>query len=150
MAAVPHRNSLVAAATPCWGSNCESCSRRSSSTRCGGHCCQCHRIGNGGRCSRNCWSGRRSRGAFLGRVLSEKRAGHLCQLLDAVGDVPTDELVDILTQKCSLPKSRAVLMVKTMENLQIYRSQGSLFSGKDSTITVRDLLKWGARVNKDE
>ena len=67
-----------------------------------------------------------------------------------VGDVPTDELVDILTQKCSLPKSRAVLMVKTMENLQIYRSQGSLFSGKDSTITVRDLLKWGARVNKDE
>mmetsp|Transcript_2957 Transcript_2957/g.7490 ORF Transcript_2957/g.7490 Transcript_2957/m.7490 type:complete len:217 (+) Transcript_2957:2-652(+) len=53
--------------------------------RCGGHCCQCHRIGNGGRCSCNCWSGRRSRGAFLGRVLSEKRAGHLCQLLDAVG-----------------------------------------------------------------
>jgi len=41
-------------------------------------------------------------------------------------------------------------MVKTMENLQIYRSQGSLFSGKDSTITVRDLLKWANRVNKDE
>lgn len=49
-----------------------------------------------------------------------------------------------------MPKSRAVLMVKTLENLQIYRSQGSLFSGKDSTITVRDLLKWANRVNKDE
>ena len=41
-------------------------------------------------------------------------------------------------------------MVKTMENLQIYRSQGSLFSGKDSTITVRDLLKWANRVKNDE
>jgi midasin (ATPase involved in ribosome maturation) len=49
-----------------------------------------------------------------------------------------------------MPQSRAVLMVKTMENLQIYRSQGSLFSGKDSTITVRDLLKWANRVNNDE
>ena len=39
-------------------------------------------------------------------------------------------------------------MVKTMENLQIYRSQGSLFAGKDSTITVRDLLKWANRVSK--
>lgn len=66
-----------------------------------------------------------------------------------VGDVPTDELQEILVQKCELPKSRAVLMVKTMENLQIYRSQGSLFAGKDSTITVRDLLKWANRVAKD-
>tara|TARA_B110000285_G_scaffold230758_1_gene297953 strand:+ start:197 stop:400 length:204 start_codon:yes stop_codon:yes gene_type:complete len=41
-------------------------------------------------------------------------------------------------------------MVKTMENLQIYRSQGSLFAGKDSTITVRDLLKWANRVGKGE
>ena len=71
-------------------------------------------------------------------------------ILIKVGDVPTDELRDILERKCSLPQSRANLMVKTMESLQIYRAQGSLFSGKDSTITVRDLLKWGTRVNKDE
>jgi len=38
-------------------------------------------------------------------------------------------------------------MVKVMENLQIYRSTGSIFSGKESTITVRDLLKWAGRVN---
>ena len=71
-------------------------------------------------------------------------------ILIKVADVPTEELLEILIQKCSLPKSRASLMVKTMENLQIYRSQGSLFSGKNSTITVRDLLKWANRVNKDE
>ena len=39
-------------------------------------------------------------------------------------------------------------MVKTLENLQIYRSQSTLFSGKDSTITVRDLLKWAKRANE--
>lgn len=71
-------------------------------------------------------------------------------ILIKVGDVPTNELEEILVQKCSLPKSRAGLMVKTLENLQIYRSQGSLFSGKESTITVRDLLKWANRVNHDE
>lgn len=64
-----------------------------------------------------------------------------------VRDVPTDELKIILEKKCNLPTSRAVLMVKVMENLQIYRSQASIFSGKDSTITVRDLLKWAGRIN---
>jgi midasin len=61
--------------------------------------------------------------------------------------VPTDELQEILEKKCSLPASRASLMVKTMESLQIYRSQTNLFSGKNSIITVRDLLKWAGRIN---
>ena len=69
-------------------------------------------------------------------------------ILIKVQDVPTDELQDILIQKCELPKSRAEVMVKTMENLQIYRSQESLFSGKNSTITVRDLLKWAERISR--
>jgi midasin (ATPase involved in ribosome maturation) len=38
-------------------------------------------------------------------------------ILIRVQDVPTDELLDILIQKCCLPKSRAELLVKTMENL---------------------------------
>ena len=38
-------------------------------------------------------------------------------------------------------------MVKVMEALQLYRSQANLFSGKNATITVRDLLKWAGRVN---
>lgn len=64
-----------------------------------------------------------------------------------VRDVPTEELKEILEKKCKIPASRSCLMVKVMEELQIYRSQGNLFSGKDSTITVRDLLKWAGRVN---
>lgn len=38
-------------------------------------------------------------------------------------------------------------MVKVMAQLQIYRSKESIFSGKNSTITVRDLLKWAGRIN---
>ena len=68
-------------------------------------------------------------------------------VLIRVGDVPLDELLEILMKKCSLPKSRASLMVKVMENLQIFRSQSNLFSGKNSIITVRDLLKWAGRIN---
>ena len=68
-------------------------------------------------------------------------------VLIKVPDVPTDELQEILEKKCSLPASRASLMVKTMESLQIYRSQTNLFSGKNSIITVRDLLKWAGRIN---
>jgi len=64
-----------------------------------------------------------------------------------VRDVPTEELKEILERKCGIPASRSSLMVKVMEDLQIYRSSGNLFSGKDSTITVRDLLKWAGRVN---
>ena len=67
-----------------------------------------------------------------------------------VANVPTAELVEILVKKCELPKSRATLMVKTMDNLQIYRSKGNLFAGKNSTITVRDLLKWGERLKGAE
>ena len=63
-----------------------------------------------------------------------------------MGEVPPIELVEILIHKSKMPKSRAELMVKVMENLQIYRTQGNLFSGKESVITVRDLLKWANRL----
>lgn len=71
-------------------------------------------------------------------------------VLIKVSDVPTDELKEILVQKCSLPPSRAGLMVKVMEDLQIFRSQTNLFSGKNSIITVRDLLKWAGRINQSQ
>ena len=67
-------------------------------------------------------------------------------ILINVGEVPPIELVEILIHKSKMPKSRAELMVKVMENLQIYRTQGNLFSGKESVITVRDLLKWANRL----
>ena len=43
-------------------------------------------------------------------------------VLIKVSDVPTDELKEILIQKCSMPASRASLMIRVMESLQIYRS----------------------------
>ena len=43
-------------------------------------------------------------------------------VLIRVLDVPTEELKEILVQKCSMPLSRASLMIKVMEQLQIYRS----------------------------
>jgi midasin len=33
-----------------------------------------------------------------------------------------------------------------MEQLQIYRAGNNLFAGKESTVTVRDLLKWATRL----
>ena len=68
-------------------------------------------------------------------------------MLIRVLDVPTEELKDILIQKCAMPASRASLMIRVMEQLQIYRSHANLFSGKNAIITVRDLLKWAGRVN---
>eukprot|EP00347_Sterkiella_histriomuscorum_P024492 403330924 len=69
-------------------------------------------------------------------------------ILINVNEVPKDELQLILIHKCSMPQTRAKLMVEVMENLQIYRSQGNIFSGKESTITVRDLLKWANRLRQ--
>ena len=69
-------------------------------------------------------------------------------ILINVGEVPHVELIEILIHKSKMPKSRAELMVKVMENLQIYRTQGNLFSGKESVITVRDLLKWANRLQE--
>ena len=43
-------------------------------------------------------------------------------VLIRVHDVPPEELKEILIQKCSMPASRASLMIKVMEQLQIYRS----------------------------
>jgi midasin len=64
--------------------------------------------------------------------------------------VPLEELTEIITQKCKVPKSRSLKMIKVMEQLQLYRSSHSIFSGKESIITVRDLIKWANRVNMDD
>jgi midasin len=66
-------------------------------------------------------------------------------VLIRVSDVPTEELQEILIKKCALPASRASLMVKVMENLQIFRSQSNLFSGKNSIIALEGFLLLGER-----
>jgi len=64
-----------------------------------------------------------------------------------VPEMQLSELQEIVSKKCSVAPSRAKKMVKVMENLQLYRSSQAVFSGKESIITVRDLIKWAGRVN---
>ena len=37
-------------------------------------------------------------------------------------------------------------MVEVLKQLKLYRSYSNILAGKESVITVRDLLKWGNRL----
>ncbi|RWS13574.1 hypothetical protein B4U79_11757 [Dinothrombium tinctorium] len=60
-------------------------------------------------------------------------------------EIPSKELETILHQKCHLPLSYAVKMVGTLTELRVRRRESSLFYGKNSFITLRDLFRWGER-----
>ena len=60
-------------------------------------------------------------------------------------DLTDQDLIKILEKRCELPQSRAKLQVAIMKELQLIRSQQNVFAGKESVITIRDLLKWGKR-----
>jgi midasin len=62
-----------------------------------------------------------------------------------VNDIPSDELVSLLTSRCGCPQSHATLLVTVMTSLRQMRSQDSVFLGSESFITPRDLLRWAAR-----
>eukprot|EP00536_Pseudo-nitzschia_multiseries_P001226 jgi/Psemu1/180444/e_gw1.15.197.1 len=62
-----------------------------------------------------------------------------------VGDIPSDEMSQILEKRCGCPPSHAKLLVKIMVDLRLKRSKSNLFLGKDSFITPRDLLRWAER-----
>ncbi len=61
-------------------------------------------------------------------------------------ELPDDELLTIVEQKCNLPKTYATLLIKTISELKTKRSQVSgIFLGKNSLITLRDLFRWARR-----
>jgi midasin len=62
-----------------------------------------------------------------------------------VDDIPSNEMVTILERRCGCPPSHAKLLVKIMLDLRHRRSMNSVFLGKDSFITPRDLLRWAER-----
>ena len=64
----------------------------------------------------------------------------------SVGDMPYLELQTILEERSKVPKKQAVLMVETLKQLRLYRSSSNVLAGKESVITVRDLLKWAHRL----
>ncbi|CAF1119887.1 unnamed protein product, partial [Rotaria sordida] len=60
-------------------------------------------------------------------------------------NLPQYELEIIIEKKCQLPKTYSKLLIQTMIDLQKYRSQKGIFSGKTSLITLRDLFRWAQR-----
>lgn len=62
-----------------------------------------------------------------------------------VPDIPSSELVNILHLRCGSPLSHAKQLVSVMEGLRQRRGSSSVFLGRDSLITPRDLLRWAGR-----
>ena len=63
-----------------------------------------------------------------------------------VDDLPTSELQEVIERRCILPATNAEKMIAVMHKLQQQRDSHSLFLGKGSLITVRDLFRWGERM----
>ena len=60
-------------------------------------------------------------------------------------DLHAKDLVTIVKARCDIPETRAKTLVDVMESLKLVRSRQNFFAGKESLITIRDLLKWGSR-----
>ena len=60
-------------------------------------------------------------------------------------DIPYDELSTIVSERCGIAPSHAKKLINIMKDLQYYRQESSVFSGNDTVITVRDMLKWASR-----
>ncbi|KAF8672677.1 hypothetical protein HU200_049372 [Digitaria exilis] len=62
-----------------------------------------------------------------------------------VDEIPEDELVTILEQRCRIAPSYAKKMVEVMKDLQTQRQNSRVFAGKHGFITPRDLFRWANR-----
>lgn len=62
-----------------------------------------------------------------------------------VSDLPDQDLLTILEQRCHIPPSFAKKMITVMRELQLRRRTTSLFSGRDGFVTARDLFRWASR-----
>ncbi|CAL4925261.1 unnamed protein product [Urochloa decumbens] len=62
-----------------------------------------------------------------------------------VDEIPEDELVTILEQRCRIAHSYAKKMVEVMKDLQTHRQNSRVFAGKHGFITPRDLFRWANR-----
>jgi midasin len=60
-------------------------------------------------------------------------------------DLQANDLITIVKARCEIPESRAKTLVGVMNSLRMVRSRQNFFAGKESLITIRDLLKWGSR-----
>ncbi|KAL1551716.1 midasin-like isoform X1 [Salvia divinorum] len=62
-----------------------------------------------------------------------------------VDEIPQDELIRILKDRCKIPPSYAKKMVDVMKELHIHRQSSNVFAGKHGFITPRDMFRWADR-----
>uniref|UniRef100_A0ACD5ZCK1 Uncharacterized protein n=1 Tax=Avena sativa TaxID=4498 RepID=A0ACD5ZCK1_AVESA len=62
-----------------------------------------------------------------------------------VDEIPEDELIIILEQRCTVAHSYATKMVQVMKDLQTHRQNSRVFAGRHGFITARDLFRWASR-----
>ncbi|CAM0956904.1 unnamed protein product [Alopecurus aequalis] len=62
-----------------------------------------------------------------------------------VDEIPEDELITILEQRCTVARSYATKMVQVMKDLQMHRQNSRVFAGRHGFITPRDLFRWANR-----
>ncbi|KAI5016290.1 hypothetical protein ZWY2020_006141 [Hordeum vulgare] len=62
-----------------------------------------------------------------------------------VDEIPEDELITILEQRCTVARSYATKMVQVMKDLQMHRQNSRVFAGRHGFITARDLFRWANR-----
>ncbi|CAK8990755.1 Midasin (Dynein-related AAA-ATPase mdn1) (MIDAS-containing protein) [Durusdinium trenchii] len=62
-----------------------------------------------------------------------------------VSELPMEELAVVLHKRCQVPPSYVKVMLAVYQDLQSHRNQSAVFLGKQSFMTVRDLLRWGNR-----
>ena len=62
-----------------------------------------------------------------------------------VSELPMEELAVVLHKRCQVPPSYVKVMLAVYQDLQSHRNQSAVFMGKQSFMTVRDLLRWGHR-----
>lgn len=62
-----------------------------------------------------------------------------------IRDIEDEDLVKIIETRCQVPASRSKKLVDIMKQLRVLRSRQNIFAGKESFITIRDLIKWASR-----
>jgi midasin len=83
-------------------------------------------------------------GAYAGRkALSRAFRNRFSELF--VGDIPDEELQQILHERCQVAPSYAAKMIAVMRDLQRRRQTSKVFAGKEGFITPRDLFRWAGR-----
>ena len=60
-------------------------------------------------------------------------------------EIPEDELVCILEQRCTIAPSFCRKIVSVFKELRLQRQASNVFAGRDGYITLRDLFKWAER-----